>query len=177
MRIRTFLPTAALTVVLLIPTAACSSGTDNSSDRGSTGTSTSQAEKPKGEGEPIDVKAELLKQGFREDQIGAIAKDSAYWLMPFNSPFQMSQKPGEPTCMFRIVREDFGTDPAKKAYVNYPIKSDSAVKVRTVFLNADGSERAVHNTDATMPFSGVTPQALGTNSDLPLSQCGSTKLS
>lgn len=177
MRIRTFLPTAALAVVLLIPTAACSSGTDDSSDRGSTGTSASQAEKPEAESEPIDVKAELLKQGFREDQIAAIAKNSAYWLMPFNSPFQMSQKPGEPTCMFRIVRDDFGTDPAKKAYVNYPIKSDSAVKVRTVFLNADGSERAVHNTDTTMAFTDVTPQGLADNKDLPLGQCGSTKLS
>lgn len=176
MRIRTFLVAATLVVVAGASTA-CGSGPDEGSSKGGSNTTAAAPETPKGQGEPIDVKAELLKQGFKETQVAAIAKDSAYWLMPFGSPFVMSQNPGEPTCMFRIVRDDFRTNPAKKAYVDYPIKSDSAVKIRTKFLNPDGSDRAVHDTDITMPFKDVTPQALATNKDLPLSQCGNTKLS
>ncbi len=158
-------------LAMLALTSAC--GTDDSSSGGTTGESSTKADS----GTAIEVVPKLIEQGFAKGQIAAIAPNSAFWLLPFNTPNSMSQNPtGKSTCVFRMVREDFGTDPAKKAYVNYPILSGSQVKLTARLVTPAGEMTDTLPGEKVVAITDVTPSLLATGTGIDLAKCEDTTL-
>ncbi|HKX24190.1 MAG TPA: hypothetical protein VJM46_03050 [Candidatus Saccharimonadales bacterium] len=152
--------------VLLAATAACGNGDQTSGD------TSDGANAAPNSGVVIEVQPKLIEQGFEPTQVAAIAPNSAFWLLPFNTPFSMSQNPtGQSTCVFRMVRDDFGTDPAKKAYVDYPIKNDSKVKLTARLVSPDGAMGEFLPGEKVVALTEVTPGFLGSGTGIDLGTC------
>jgi hypothetical protein len=120
-------------VAAVLALAAC-----EPKDTASPGTTTeTPAATEKQNGDVIDVNAILLDQGFKQGHIGAVEKNAAYWLTPFQTPLEMSQNPtpGNVTCTFMMVHKDY-----KKgdAYADHPIMENSWVQLTGFVVGSDG---------------------------------------
>lgn len=162
----------AIAGLALVGSALSGCGTPSSSGSGGTGAAvtSSAVTVQQDKGEPIDVAAELAKQGFKPNTISAIQKDAGYWLMPFRATSQAGQNAnGNTSCVFRMVNSIY---PEKGALADYPITSNSTVKLWVRVLNSDLSIKAdLRDKVAEVKFRDLTPKVLTTLSGLDLSGC------
>lgn len=121
------------------------------------------------QGDPIDVKATLVAQGFAEGDIWGVESNAAYWLIPF----EMSKAPGgQPTCVFSLMNSNYHEG---DAFMDHPIMSGSTVKLEAHRVTGDGdfAEELPQVGVLTVPLKDVTP-AVFTAGHFDLSACGST---
>lgn len=153
MRSRIFQIIVGLVTVLAV--AACGSNNKDAAPGSGTTTGTHAAQN-QGEGDPINVNARLIKQGFKQDRIGAVESNAAYWLYPFQAPADMMRNPkhGNATCSFMMVREDY-----KKgdAYADHRIMLHSRVRLTPYLIGSDGVQGPSLPKSAVVEFSKLSP--------------------
>lgn len=110
---------------------------------------------------PFDVVEQLVSQGFRPDQLGAIVRNSAYLIILFPKTGEWNY-----TCNWRIYRSDYDWD---SAAADFPIEqADDLVSLD--FEDAK-SDYTLRGRIEEIPLNEVTPELLKTDSRFDLNIC------